>query len=203
MGYFYVVSKEASHTNKELLGRVASDDHDAFRQLFHLYADRLHAAVYNYTKSQFIAEELVQEVFIRLWNHRSQLREVLDPTAYLYRMVFNHINTYLKGTANERRILDKAQSWIAPAQNGPLQQLETNEIARIITAAVERLPNQKKIIYRLSREQGLSYQEIAEQLHLSPNTVKNHLVEAMKLLRGYLKDHALELAIVIFQVLLK
>jgi len=185
------------------LQRVASNDHEAFRQLFDLYADRLHAAVYNYTKSRFVAEELVQEVFIRLWKHRSQLNEVLDPTAYIYRAVFNHINTYLKKAANERRILDKALSWVVPAHNELQQQLETNEMARIITAAVERLPGQKKIIYRLSREQGLSYQQIADELHLSPNTVKNHLVEAMKLLRGYLKDHAWELTVLISSILLK
>lgn len=200
MRYFYIVSNNESYTNRELLQRVAGDDHDAFRQLFELYADRLHAAVYNYTKSRFIAEELVQEVFIRLWKHRAQLNGVLDPTAYLYRVVFNHINTYLKRTANEKRILDKALSWADAVHNEPQQQLETNEMARIITAAVERLPSQKKIIYRLSREQGLSYQQIADELHLSPNTVKNHLVEAMKLLRGYLKDHALELTVLISQM---
>ncbi len=193
------MSKEELHTNKELLQRVANDDHDAFRQLFDLYADRLFAAVYNYTKSRFIAEELVQEVFIRLWSHRSQLQEVQDPTAYLYRMVFNHINTYLKKTANERRILDKAQAWMTAGQDATLQQLEANEMSRIITAAIERLPPQKKIIYQLSREQGFSYQEIADQLHLSPNTVKNHLVEAMRLLRGYLKDHALLLTALIVE----
>jgi RNA polymerase sigma-70 factor (ECF subfamily) len=197
------VSKEELHTSKELLQRVARDDHDAFRQLFDLYADRLHAAVYNYTKSRFIAEELVQEVFIRLWDHRSQLREVQDPTAYLYRMVFNQINTYLKRIANERRILEKAEAWMTAGQDGTRQQLEANEMLRIINAAIDRLPPQKKIIYHLSREKGLSYHEIAEQLHLSPNTVKNHLVEAMKLLRGYLKDYALELTLLILQTLLK
>lgn len=181
---------------------MASDDHDAFRQLFDLYADRLHAAVYNYTKSRFLAEELVQEVFIKCWNHRSHLKEVQDPTAYLYRMVFNHINTYLKRTANERRILDKAQAWMTSGHDGTQQQLEANEMLRIINAAIDRLPPQKKIIYHLSREKGLNYQEIAEQLHLSPNTVKNHLVEAMKLLRGYLKDHALSLTLLILEALL-
>ena len=197
-----LVLKEELHTSKELLQRVARDDHDAFRQLFDLYADRLHAAVYNYTKSRFIAEELVQEVFIRLWDHRTQLKEIQDPTAYLYRMIFNHINTYLKRTANERRIIEKAGDWMTAGQDGTRQQLEANEMHRIINAAIDRLPPQKKIIYHLSREKGLSYQQIAEQLQLSPNTVKNHLVEAMKLLRGYLKDHALSLTLLILEALL-
>lgn len=185
------------HTEKTLLNRVAQGDHDAFRQVFDLYADRMHAAVYNYTKSKFIAEDLTQEVFIRLWDHRRLLTDIEDPAAYLYRMVFNHINNYLKKSANELRIIENAQRWKSPHDNGTIQQIQGNEMAHIIATAVERLPPRKKIIYRLSREQGLSYHEIADQLDLSPNTVKNHLVEAMKLLRGYLKEHALELSILI------
>ena len=162
----------------------------------------MHAAVYSYTKSRFVAEELVQEAFIRLWKNRSQLTAIEDPTAYLYRMIFNHINNYIKKTANEKKILDRALAKMDPAADNTQQQLEANEMTRIITAAVERLPPQKKIIYRLSREQGLSYQEIATQLNLSPHTVKNHLVEAMKLLRAYLKDHALVLSLLVLRSIL-
>jgi RNA polymerase sigma-70 factor (family 1) len=187
------------HTGKELLRRVAKDDHEAFNQLFRLYADRLFAAIYHYTKSQFIAEELVQEVFISCWRHRQQLEAVEDPTAYLYRMVFNHINNYLKKAANERRILERAAILAGAAQHGTLQQLEANEMGRIIAGAVERLPAQKKLIYRLSKEQGLNYQEIADQLKLSPNTVRNHLVEAMKLLRSYLRDNAMMITLLILE----
>ena len=186
------------HTGKELFRRVAKDDHAAFDQLFHLYADRLFAAVYHYTKSQFIAEELVQEVFISCWRHRQQLEEVQDPTAYLYRMVFNHINNYLKKAANERRILERAAAWAGAVQHGTLQQLEANETGRIIADAVERLPAQKRLIYRLSKEQGLNYQEIADQLKISPNTVRNHLVEAMKLLRAYLRNNAMVITLFFF-----
>jgi len=185
------------YTGKELLRRVAKDDHEAFSQLFHLYADRLFAAVYHYTKSQFIAEELVQEVFISCWRHRQRLEEVQDPTAYLYRMVFNHINNYLKKAANERRILERAAAWAG--QHGTQQLLEANEMERIIAAAVEKLPAQKKLVYRLSKEQGLNYQEIADQLKISPNTVRNHLVEAMKLLRSYLRDNVMLITLLILE----
>lgn len=195
------MSKNELDTSKELLHRVASDDHDAFRQLFDRYADRLHAAVYHYTKSRFVGEELTQEVFIRLWRHRRQLGEVQDPAAYLYRMVFNQLNTYLKRAANEKNLLERARSWMGTNQDATRQQVEANELTRIITAAVERLPPRKKIIYRLSKEQGFNNQQIAEQLGLSPSTVKNHLVGAMKLLRAYLKDNALGLTVLIVETL--
>ncbi|HTI91131.1 MAG TPA: RNA polymerase sigma-70 factor [Puia sp.] len=182
---------------KELLRRIAKDDHDAFRQLFHLYTERLFAAVYHYTKSHFIAEELVQEVFISCWRHRHQLGDVQDPTAYLYRMVFNHITNYLKKEASQRRVLERAAARAGNVQNVTLQQVEANEMQRIIADAVERLPAQKKLIYRLSKEQGLNYREIAGQLNISPNTAKNHLVEAMKLLRSYLRDNAVMLGVII------
>lgn len=187
------------YTGIELLQRVAEGDHDAFRSLFQLYADKMHAAVYSYTKSRFLSEELVQEVFIRLWKYRGQLQHVKDPSAYLFRMVFNHINTYLKRAANEQRLLDRVRSLADPNPEETLRRLEANEMNRIITAAVNSLPPQKKIIYQMSREQGLSYQEIASQLNISPNTVRNHLVEATKLLRNYLKEYAFSASLLIFQ----
>lgn len=183
-----------------LLQRIAEGDHAAFRSLFEQYADKMYAVVYNYTKSRFVAEELVQELFIRVWKYKRQLRKVEDPAAYLYRMVFNHINTYLKRTANEKRILDNVRSQADHPSEELIRQLEANDMSRLIAAAINRLPPQKKTIYLLSREQGLSYQEIAEQLHLSPNTVKNHLVEATKLLRNYLKDHALALSLLLLKL---
>jgi RNA polymerase sigma-70 factor (ECF subfamily) len=192
-----VLDNQELNIGKELLRRIAKDDHDAFRQLFHLYTERLFAAVYHYTKSHFIAEELVQEVFISCWRHRHQLGDVQDPTAYLYRMVFNHITNYLKKEANQRRVLERAAARAGNVQNVTLQQVEANEMQRIIADAVERLPAQKKLIYRLSKEQGLNYREIAGQLNISPNTAKNHLVEAMKLLRSYLRDNAVMLGVII------
>ena len=193
--YFYHLSKKDQHNGKALFQRVANDDHDAFRNLFDLYADRMYAAVYHHTKSRFIAEELVQEVFVSLWRHRGQLHVVEDPTAYLYRTVFNHINNYMIKAANQRRILDQATERMAAENDTTRQELEAREMKKIISAAIGQLPPQKRTIYRLSREQGLSYQEIAVQLGISPNTVKNHLVEAMKLLRNYLKDHFLTLVV--------
>jgi len=182
---------------KELLSLIARGDHSAFREVFETYADRMYAVVYNYTKSAFIAEELTQEVFIRLWSQRHLLQEVEDPRAYLYRMIFNQINTYLKKAANELRIIEDAARQRTDRDNGTLQYTQANEMAHIIELAVDRLPPQKKTIYRLNREQGLNYQEIADRMNLSPNTVKNHLVQALKLLRSSLKDHARELSILV------
>lgn len=184
----------------QLLQRVAGGDHAAFRLLFDLYADKMHAAVYNYTKSTWVAEELVQEMFIRVWKYREQLYAVKDPSAYLYRMIFNQINDWLKQAANEQRLLEgmRMRDLINPYDTG--RQLDAAELQRILTAAVDSLPPQKKIIYQLNREQGLSYQEIADQLQLSVNTVRNHLVEANKLLRNYLKNYSLALALLLAEI---
>ncbi|WP_165806429.1 RNA polymerase sigma-70 factor [Chitinophaga parva] len=196
------VQANESYIASRLLQRVASGDHAAFRLLFEMYADKMHAAVYNYTKSTWVAEELVQEMFIRVWKYREQLHAVKDPSAYLYRMIFNQINDWLKQAANEQRILDSisGQDAVNPYDTG--RQLDAAELQRILNAAVDSLPPQKKIIYQLNREQGLSYQEIADQLQLSVNTVRNHLVEANKLLRNYLKNYSLALALLVAKIFL-
>ncbi|SEW19620.1 RNA polymerase sigma factor [Chitinophaga arvensicola] len=188
--------------SNQLLQRVARGDHDAFRLLFEEYAEKMHAAVYGYTKSQWVAEELVQEMFIRLWKYRQQLEKVEDTSGYLYRMTFNLINDWLKKTINEKNILEAVAHHKTSNPYDAEQQIRNDELKRILAAAIDQLPPQKKLIYQLNREQGFSYQEIAQMLQLSPSTVKNHLVEATKLLRTYLKNYSLSLALVVVKIFL-
>lgn len=195
------MENNSPNNEQEILRRLAMDDHNALKELFELYADRLYAIIYNYTKSGFIAEELTQEVFIRIWNYRRKLNVVDNASAYLHRMVFNSINTYLKKAANESRLIERAQLWSTATDQSTQETIAANEMQTIISAAVDRLPPQKKTIYRMSKDEGLGHQEIADRLGLSPNTVKNHLAEAVRLMREYLKGHALELSILIIQAI--
>ena len=188
--------------HKELFDRIAKGDEAAFKILFENYRGKFYSAVLHFTKSAVTAEELTQETFINIWRSRAGLTEVDNPNAYLYRIVFNLVYTYLSKESNEIRIRKLARYYRGDADYSTIESLEANETAKLIAAVVDRLPRQQKTVYQLSRERGLTYQEIADELNISPNTVRNHLVEALKSVRSSLKGHAFSISILVLDSML-
>lgn len=176
---------------KLLYEKIGKGDEAAFREFFELYRSRVYNTAFKLTKSTFSAEEITQDSFISIWTSRAHLTEVNDPVGYLHTVVYNKINRYLKKEANKARILQlfrwNAREWV----NETEEMVYANEGQRFINNALAQLSPQKKLIYELSRKEGKSYDEIAETLHLSPHTVKSHMVKALKFIRNYMKNNAL------------
>ncbi|MCC6286820.1 MAG: RNA polymerase sigma-70 factor [Chitinophagaceae bacterium] len=181
----------------ELFRRISVGDQSAFREYFDLHKIELFKVIIRLTKSQTIAEEIVQEIFIGLWVSREHLDKVNDPDAYLYRILLNKTAAYLKKEENQERIVRVAMQQYKPEGNNSTEHLvEAKEYLQRIEKALERLPPQQKIIYKLSRQQGLSNDEIAEKLHISPHTVRSHLAKAISFIKAYLGDMAILLPLV-------
>jgi RNA polymerase sigma-70 factor (family 1) len=178
------------HNEKSLFKQISAGDEQAFRSIFYLYKIPLFRVVIRLTKSKIIAEEIIQEIFLSLWVSREHLKSVNDPPSYIYRCLFNHISSYLKKEANHERILEAAIGGGQTSSDLTGQLVEEHETQRLIEQAVMLLPTQQNIVYRLSRQQGLSNNEIAEQLHVSQHTVKSHLSKAIWYIRSYLKNLA-------------
>jgi RNA polymerase sigma-70 factor (family 1) len=172
---------------------IAAGDEAAFEALFLQCRGRVYTLAFKWTKSAFAAEEITQDVFISLWTSRARLSDVLDPRAYFYTILFNKVSRYLKNEANKTRILHLAMWNAKQVSNETEETIDANEGQRFINKAIGQLSPQKKLIYELNRRDGKSYDEIAEVLQLSPNTVKSHLVKALKLFRNYMRDKALHL----------
>jgi RNA polymerase sigma-70 factor (ECF subfamily) len=178
------------HNEKSLFQLISAGDEQAFRSLFYLYKIPLFRVVIRLTKSKVIAEEIIQEVFISLWVSREHLINVDDPASYIYRSLFNKISTYLKKEANQERILRAAMRYGQASSDSAGQLVEEHETQRLIEQAIVQLPTQQNLVYRLSRQQGLSNNEIARQLHVSQHTVKSHLSKAIWFIKTYLKNLA-------------
>lgn len=165
----------------ELFSKIAAGDESAFGQLFHRYTPRLLPFIKKLTRNDLMAAELVQETFMRLWLQREKLNEIENPSAWIYRIASNVSINYLRSLASRKKLL----SGIAPVEetNGPEILLETKELSRAIQLAIEQLPGQRQKVYRLSREEGLSHQQIADKLDISVNTVKNQIVASLKFIR--------------------
>ena len=176
---------------RTLFDAIAQGNETAFEALFVQYRSKVYAVAFKWTKSAYAAEEITQDTFISLWTSRAQLPAVNDPEAYVYTIVYNKISRYLKRETNRSRIL-RLSVWNKRAYSNETEEtVFANNSQQFINNAISKLPPQKKLIYQLSRQQGKSYEEIAQVLHLSRNTVKTHLIKAMKFIRDYMKEHAL------------
>ena len=176
---------------KALFIAIAREDEYSFKIFFEQYRAKVYALAYKWTKSEFAAEEITQDVFISIWTGRAHLSRVQDPTAYLYTAVYNKISRHLKKEANKERILELSLWNVRQSSNETEERVYANEGQRFAERAVAQLSPQKKLIYELSRQEGKSYDEIAERLNLSPHTVKSHLLKAVKFVRNYMKNNAL------------
>ncbi|MET0393737.1 MAG: RNA polymerase sigma-70 factor [Chitinophagaceae bacterium] len=169
-----------------LFHRLAQDDEQAYTEIFHLFTPRLFPYLLKIARDEHLARELLQETFVKLWEKRASLEQVEQPVAWLFRVAANLCLMHLRTQANRYRLLQQKGS--APeAVNEITAQLEGREVARVIQQAVHALPPQRQKIYRLSREDGLAHQQIADQLQISVQTVKNQLGISLKFIQEFLQ----------------
>ncbi len=191
--------------NNELLKQLAEGDEKAFRDIYDSCQERVFAFALYLTKSKDIAEEVVQEVFSRLWEKRRQLPPDTNLRSYIRKMAENHIMDVFRKARRDKAFQQKifhnmvTLRELATLQEDPADILIRDQLARLHQAAIRQLPPQKRIIYTLSRDEELTYEEIAQKLHLSRNTVRNHMADAIKSVREYITGHT-DLACLIIAV---
>lgn len=181
---------ENLYTDRELLQQVAEGDKLAFRQIFDLYKMRLFSFVLQLTHSRADAEEIVQDVFTKLWESRTSLANVEYPGKYIYTIARNKTLNHLTKLARDRQLLQQVWVNLSQSDNPTEEILQAQESQRLIAEAVKRLSLQRQTIFQLSREQGLSHEEIAARLGLSKSRVKNILVEILKHIKDYLARYS-------------
>ena len=165
----------------------------AFRKIFHYYTPRLLPFVFSIVKSEAVAEEIVQDVFLKLWTNRHDVAQKESPSSWLFTIAANQSLTFLRRMSVERKYIDSIKIQIKEAwlQNPTEDQLFLREDEALLKKAMDTLPPQQKLIYTLSRQEGLSHKEIADQLNISPNTVKNHIVTAIRTLREFIRKSSI------------
>jgi len=176
---------------------VSEGNERAFKELFELYGKLLFPFLFSVVKTAAIAEEIIQEVMLRIWIHRDKLPEVEIPRKWVFRIASNLAFTFLQRRLKEQQIIGSLRD-TEISESDPEADLRINEIKRHVQEAVKQLPKERKRIYLLSREAGMSRDEIASQLNISPSTVKNSIAAALKSIRDYLKGRGYEELIVIY-----
>lgn len=169
---------------KSTLEQFAAGSHAAFRELFMHYHLKVYYFVLGLIKSEDDAEDLTQEIFLKLWTHRSHFTEVKVFGSYLYVLAKHTVFNYIE---SRRICLQELQEGVGDEGNRietPYEELIAKDLQLLVDLIVDSMPAQRKKIYQMSRNKGLSNSEIAEKLQLSKKTVENHLTLALKELRN-------------------
>ncbi|WP_018626198.1 RNA polymerase sigma-70 factor [Niabella aurantiaca] len=174
--------------DKKLLTEIAAGREQAFRHLFNKYHQRVGSYIVQITGSRELAEEVVQDVFLKLWMNRSTLETVNNIDAYLFVLAKNHALNYLRKLARE---LKQQEKWKKDPSAAPAaDDLPENAYYRQLDEAIDQLPPQQKKVYLLSRHQRLKYAEIAQELNLSRETVKSYLRIATASITAYMTQNS-------------
>jgi RNA polymerase sigma-70 factor (family 1) len=167
---------------KELQTRIASEDESAFTQLYLHFGKKLNLFATSLVRSREIAEELVEDVFVKLWAARQQITAIENITVYLYVAVKNKSLNKLSQKAKELIVapFDYLDTNLDEFASDPYDLMITSEMMAQMQYAIEALPPRCKMIFKLVREDGLKYKEIAEILNISVNTIDAQMAIAVK-----------------------
>jgi RNA polymerase sigma-70 factor, ECF subfamily len=191
--YFYLIKLCGTDMqikdDKEYVESLKSDDFIAFDALFHKYSKSLYAFALSITRDCFAAEEITQLVFLKVWEKRIQINEHLSFKSFLFSVAYNETISWLRSEKSQKRRFSEFAYITVLETNETEQTVEFRNIEGIANQLVQEMPEKRKEIFRLSREQGFSNKEIANKLGISIKTVENQITSALKYLREKLRKH--------------
>ncbi len=181
--FFVIAYKE--RTDIQLTDLLRSGDHVAFTEIYNRYWNKLTAIAYNHTKDKSAAKEIVQELFVGLWN-RKDILDIKTLNGYLATAV--KFAVYKKIERERRRREIENQEFSKSDFMEIDQEIETRFLQEYINGQVEQLPEKCRMVFNYSRVKGMSNPEIAEEMNISVRTVEGHLNKGLKAIRNGLKD---------------
>jgi RNA polymerase sigma-70 factor (ECF subfamily) len=185
-----LLKETAQYEEKALLALVAKGDENAFQTLFTQYRHKVFYIAKKLLQSDSLAEDALQEIFLKIWMNRTKLPDVLYFNAYLNTITRNHIYNALRKQANEEIFLQRLVSQDnTPDQTSALDTLSLRELQHALQRVVASLTPQQRKAFELSRIQGLRHGEIATLLNISKETVKKHISDALRIIRQQMTTH--------------
>lgn len=177
-----------TETDYELVKKLQKGDLEAFDQVFRRYSDKLFGFALKYLKSQEDTEELVQDVFLKIWENRKSLKKEASLKSYLFTIAYHNMCKLFR----KKQIHDKFLGDKRAVENTTLNledQLEYKATLEEVELLIEKLPEKQRQIFKKSRKEGKSTREIAEEMNLAPGTIDNQISAALKFLREKISDN--------------
>ncbi|SKD09476.1 RNA polymerase sigma-70 factor, ECF subfamily [Chitinophaga ginsengisegetis] len=203
--YFYILVYHTNHmtqyrqqTDADLIMFLREDKGDAFTEIYDRYWKKLLAIAYHHCRDKVIAEEIVQEVFIGLWNRRKELY-IDNVNAYLATAV--RLSVFKQYVRQKRRDEIKEQAADPIITTWDEEKIYTRFLQQHINGIVEVLPEKCRLVFKLSREEGLSIPEVAQRMGIAEKTAEAHLTKALKVLKVKLNRPYLWVIIIVKMLL--
>jgi RNA polymerase sigma-70 factor (ECF subfamily) len=174
-----------------LLKSIAAGDTRAFSQVYHRYAGKTYATVMTYVKNEAEAEEIVQQVFVKIWERRSSLAGIRSFSDYLFILVRNSVFDYFNRLTRHARLADVVSRDAVGTEDEAERLLSQKQYDQLVEKAIRQLPERQREVYLLAERQCLGYDDIARAMQISRPTAKKHMELARKSLRAYISRHIL------------
>ncbi|SKC95827.1 RNA polymerase sigma-70 factor, ECF subfamily [Chitinophaga ginsengisegetis] len=174
--------------DKSLLLKVAGGDQRAFRLIFDAYSNRVFTYAFRYLKSKELSEEIVQEVFVKIWVKRDGLPEIGNFGGFIRTVTNNLTLDALRKRALDYKTINEGKHKWSDQDNATEEDIMLKDSRAYMAMAIDQLPKQQKLVYQMCYIEGLKQKDVAKKLNISPLTVKVHLREAVKTLKAHLKD---------------
>jgi RNA polymerase sigma-70 factor (family 1) len=172
-----------AHTDEQLLQLLAHDNREAFTELYNRYWDKTFAVAYHRLDDEQEAEEVVQEVFLSIWQRRASLKITHTMATYLSVAVKYKVINHLDRQYRKQQHLDELTFTSTETEDSTMQWLEEKELRERLDNSINQLPEKCRIVFLLSRDENKTYAEIAAELGISQKTVEAHMSKALSTLR--------------------
>lgn len=190
----------AETNEKDLLIQLVTGDEAAFRQIYFLYSGRLYGNILKLVKSRSVAEEILQEVFIKIWEHRKHIDVNQSFRSYLFRIAENKVCNFYIRASRDRALIKTLTGIISNNYSHVEEGIVSREQAAFLHHAINSLPPQRRQVFQLCKIEGKSYEEVSILLGISISTVSDHIVKANRYLKEYARKNK-ELIIIMALVL--
>lgn len=181
---------KVTKSNNELLLLLREGDKVAFYNIYERYCKRLYGFVLMHIKQEADAEEIVQDVFVKVWEARNKIDVHSSFESFLFTVAYNATISLFRKRVTEKKYLEHLKS-LQQFNNAPdiIDEIQFNELNEKVRLLLNELTPRQKEIFQLSREEGLSHEEIAKQLNISVNTVKKHIANTLAFLKSHLDSN--------------
>ena len=170
---------QQTYEESHLISLLAEDSEYAFQLMYDRHRNRIYHVAIRYLKSPVLAQEVVQDVFLKLWIERKNIKTNQPLEAWLYTVAKNNLINRIKKIANEWKALTNLKNLSNEFVNPPSDKVEESQYNEFLKKAIETLPLQQQTVFYLARNEHLTYIQIGEKMGISPLTVKKHMSRAL------------------------